>query len=77
MIRAKVGVPVSGPTLGSRSIRSHSRVRGSTSSTVGGNDGPWTVIATMEPPALMLNSVATMPGNGIGSDSVPSAYWRI
>ena len=53
--------------LGSRSIRSHSRVLGSTSSTVRGLSGPSTVIATIEPPALMLSSLATMPGSGIGS----------
>jgi hypothetical protein len=59
-----------GPRLGSRSIGSHCRVRGSTSSTVRGIDGPSTVIATIEPPALIDNSLATMPGNGIGSSSV-------
>ena len=40
-------------------------------------DGPSTVIATIEPPALMLSSLATMPGSGIGSCSVLSAYSRI
>src|SRR5246500_187007 len=56
-----------GPRLGSRSIGSHCRERGSTSSTVRGSDGPSTVIATIEPPALIDNSLPTMPGNGIGS----------
>ena len=66
-----------GPRLGSRSIRSHWRERGSTSSTVRGIDGPSTVIATIEPPALMDSSLATRPGSGIGSLSVSSAYSRI
>ena len=48
--------------LGSLSIGSHSLVRGSTSSTVGGIDGPSTVRASIDPPALILNSLATMPG---------------
>ena len=64
---SRVGSAVTGPRLGSRSIGSHSRVRGSTSSTVGGIEGPSTVIASIDPPALMLSSLATMPGNGIGS----------
>ncbi len=67
---SNVGAADSGPLLGSRSIRSHSRVLGSTSSTVRGMSGPSTVIATIEPPALMLNSLATMPGSGIGSCKV-------
>jgi hypothetical protein len=79
VIVSRVGpaAPLTGPRLGSRSIRSHSRDRGSTSSTVRGIDGLSTVIATIEPPALMLSSVATMPGNGIGSCNVLSVSSRI
>ena len=67
---SRVGSAATGPLLGSLSTGSHSRVRGSTSSTVGGVEGPSTVIASIDPPALMLNSLTTMPGNGIGSCSV-------
>lgn len=67
---SSVGGADSGPLLGSRSMRSHSLVRGSTSSTVRGLSGLSTVIATMEPPALMVSSEATMPGSGIGSCKV-------
>ncbi len=57
---------------------SHSRVRGSTSSTVGGLAGPSTVIATIDPPALIVSSLATMPGSGIGIVATClSAYSRI
>jgi hypothetical protein len=58
-------------------MRSHSPDRGSTSSTVRGIDGPWTVTATIEPPALMLSSLAIGPGSEIGSLNVLSAYSRI
>src|ERR1700733_4105344 len=58
-----------GPRLGSRSIGSHCRERGSTSSTVRGIEGPSTVIATIEPDELIDNWLATMPGNEIGSSS--------
>ena len=67
---SSVGAADSGPLLGSRSMRSHSLVRGSTSSTVRGMSGLSTVIATMDPPALMVSSLATMPGIGIGSCKV-------
>ena len=70
---SRVGSAATGPVLGSLSTGSHSRVRGLTSSTVGGVDGPSTVIASIDPPALMLSSLATMPGSGIGSCSVLSA----
>src|SRR6185436_7621221 len=42
-----------------------------------GGDGPSTVIASIDPPALMLSSLATTPGSGIGSCSVLSASSRI
>nr|CRL74726.1 hypothetical protein CPGR_03269 [Mycolicibacterium malmesburyense] len=74
---SRVGSGAIGPELGSRSTGSHTPVRGSTNSTVGGVDGPSTVIASIDPPALMLSWLATIPGSEIRSRTVLSPSSRI